>query len=44
MPVQSPDPAELNRVAQRYGLGLSEEDISSFSPMVQGLLASDLRK
>ena len=40
MPVQSPDPAELNRVAQRYGLGLSEEDISSFSPMVQGLLAS----
>jgi amidase len=40
MPVQPPDPAELNRVAQRYGLGLSDEDISSFSPMVHGLLAS----
>ena len=40
MPVQPPDPTELNRVAQRYGLGLSEEDISSFSPMVHGLLAS----
>jgi amidase len=40
MPVQPPDPAELDRVARHYGLGLSEEDISSFSPMVHGLLAS----
>ena len=40
MPVQPPDPVQLNRVAQRYGLGLSDEDISSFSPMVHGLLAS----
>ena len=40
MPVPPPDPAELNRVAQRYGLGLSDDDIASFSPMVHGLLAS----
>ena len=38
--MQPPDPAELNRVAQHYGLGLSDDDISSFSPMVHGLLAS----
>src|SRR4051812_30533003 len=40
MPVQPPDPTELKRVAQRYGLGLSDEDIVSFSPIVHGLLAS----
>lgn len=40
MPVQPPDPAALDSVARRYGLGLSAADIESFSPMVHGLLAS----
>ncbi|WP_214366679.1 amidase [Pseudonocardia sp. H11422] len=40
MPVQPPDPAAIAKVAEGYGLGLSEDDIKSFSPMVHGLLAS----
>ena len=40
MPVDPPDSAGLDRVARRYGLGLSAADIESFSPMVHGLLAS----
>ncbi len=40
MPVQPPDPAALAAVAQRYGLGLTQADIASFTPMVHGLLTS----
>ncbi|HYH30306.1 MAG TPA: amidase [Pseudonocardia sp.] len=40
MPLDPPDPAAIRAVAQRYGLGLSEADIASFDPFVQGLLAS----
>ncbi|MHA6796404.1 amidase [Pseudonocardia bannensis] len=40
MPVQPPDPAAIAKVAEGYGLGLSEDDIKSFSPMVHGLLNS----
>ncbi len=40
MPVTPPDPAALDAVARRYGLGLDEADLASFAPMVQGLLAS----
>ncbi|MDN5749336.1 MAG: amidase [Pseudonocardia sp.] len=40
MPVRPPDPAALQKVAQHYGLGLDEADLASFSPMVDGLLAS----
>lgn len=40
MPVQPPDPAEMARVAERYGLGLDEEDLASFAPVVEGLLGS----
>ena len=40
MPVQPPDPAVLAEVAAHYGLGLTDSDLASFSPMVHGLLTS----
>ncbi len=40
MAVTPPDPDALARVAKHYGLGLSADDIASFSPMVHGLLTS----
>ena len=40
MPVRPPDPDDLRTVAQRYGLGLDDADLASFSPAVDGLLAS----
>jgi amidase len=40
MPVQPPNPSELTKVAEGYGLGLGDSDISSFGPMVHGLLGS----
>lgn len=40
MPVDPPDVGALRAIAQRYGLGLTDADLASFSPMVGGLLAS----
>ncbi|MEJ3654590.1 amidase [Actinomycetes bacterium KLBMP 9759] len=40
MPVTPPDPAALDRAAQRYRLGLSSADLEEFSPLVGGLLSS----
>jgi amidase len=40
MPVQPPDPTEIAQAAEGYGLGLSDGDVKSFSPMVHGLLSS----
>jgi amidase len=40
MPLQPPDPAMIRRVAERYGLSLSDADVTSFSPFVHGLLSS----
>src|SRR5690606_23615831 len=40
MPPDPPDRAALAAAAERYGLGLSEADLDSFSPFVHGLLAS----
>ena len=40
MPVQPPDPSELARVAEHYGLGLDADDLASFAPVVEGLLSS----
>ena len=40
MPVDPPDDATLRSIAQRYGLGLTDADLSSFRPFVEGLLAS----
>lgn len=40
MPVQPPDSAALRRVAEHYGLGLTDADLDAFSPFVTGLLAS----
>jgi amidase len=40
MPIQPPDPAAIAEVAESYGLGLSDADVASFSPMVHGLLSS----
>jgi amidase len=40
MPIDPPDSAALDGVAQHYGLGLTADDIASFSPLVSGLLAS----
>jgi amidase len=40
MPLDPPDRAALHAAAKRYGLGLSDDDIASFDPFVQGLLAS----
>ncbi|MCX6462339.1 MAG: amidase family protein, partial [Pseudonocardiales bacterium] len=40
MPVRPPDPDDLRAVAEHYGLGLDDADLASFSPMVNGLIAS----
>src|SRR3954463_8200223 len=40
MPVDPPDDATLRSIAQRYGLGLTDADLASFRPFVEGLLAS----
>jgi amidase len=40
MPIKQPDPDALRKVAEHYGLGLSADDIDSFAPVVNGLLAS----
>ena len=40
MPVRPPDPDDLRRIAQHYGLGLDDADLASFSPLVNGLLGS----
>src|ERR1051325_7289404 len=40
MPVDPPDDATLRSIAQRYGLGLTDPDLASFRPFVEGLLAS----
>ena len=40
MPLQPPDPATIRRVGEHYGLGLSDADVTSFSPFVHGLLSS----
>ena len=40
MPVQPPSPAALAQVAEHYGLRLSDADVASFSPAVEGLLTS----
>lgn len=40
MPVQPPDAAALAKVAQRYGLNLTDADLAAFGPMVGGLLGS----
>jgi amidase len=40
MPVQPPDADALAALARRYGLGLDEGDLASFSPLVAGLLGS----
>ena len=38
--VELPDQNAVAKVAARYGLGLSESDLASFSPLVHGLLTS----
>ena len=40
MAVQPPDPTEMARVAEHYGLGLREDDLASFAPVVEALLGS----
>ncbi|NMI02021.1 amidase [Pseudonocardia acidicola] len=40
MPVQPPDPSAITEAAEHYGLTLSDEDVKSFQPFVQGLLGS----
>ncbi len=40
MPVEPPDPAAIAKVAEHYGLRLSDADVASFSPVVEGLLTS----
>ena len=40
MPVDPPDSPRLRSIAQRYGLGLTDADLASFRPLVDGLLAS----
>ena len=40
MPVRPPGPDDLRAIARQYGLGLDDADVASFSPMVDGLLAS----
>ncbi len=40
MVVELPEHGDLAKVAERYGLGLSEADIASFRPLVHGLLTS----
>ena len=38
MTIRPPDEADLAAVAERYGLGLSAADITSFAPFATGLL------
>ena len=40
MAVQPPDPTEMAQIAERYGLGLREDDLAQFAPVVEGLLGS----
>jgi amidase len=40
MPVQPPELPAIMKVAEGYGLGLSDADVASFAPMVHGVLAS----
>ncbi len=40
MPISPPDPATMLAVGESYGLGLSEADVASFAPVVEGLLTS----
>ncbi len=40
MPIEPPDQAAAAKVAERYGLGLSESDLASYTPLVHGLLTS----
>ncbi len=40
MPVDPPGAAALNQVSRHYRLALSEADVASFEPAVDGLLAS----
>lgn len=40
MPVQPPRPEDLAAVAEHYGLKLGDDDLATFAPMVEGLLAS----
>lgn len=40
MPVNPPVPADLGRTASAYGLGLSNADLVSFTPLVKEVLAS----
>lgn len=40
MAIQRPDPTDMARVVERYGLGLAEDDLEQFGPVVEGLLSS----
>ena len=40
MPVQPPDPSVITKVAESYGLGLTDADVASFTPLVHGVLQS----
>src|SRR5688500_1202321 len=40
MAVQPPDPTDMARIDERYGLGLSRDDLVEFRPVVEGLLSS----
>ncbi|GAA3072675.1 amidase [Pseudonocardia yunnanensis] len=40
MSLQPPDVSAIISVAESYGLGLSEADVASFAPLVQGVLRS----
>src|SRR5687768_14729950 len=40
MALQPPDPTDMARVVERYGLGLAEDDLAQFGPVVEGLLSS----
>lgn len=40
MPISPPDPPTMRAVGESYGLGLTEADVASFAPAVEGLLTS----
>jgi amidase len=40
MPVRPPDDSELRKIAEHYGLGLSDEQRADYAPFVTGLLSS----
>ncbi|MQA12647.1 MAG: amidase [Pseudonocardiaceae bacterium] len=40
MPVRPPRPDELAAIADRYGFGLTDADVESFTPLVTGALGS----